>query len=161
MQIDQAWSVLGLPGSALTCAALYSWQSNPLDASRKNPGFQSGSGGALPRRRPLGTGRARFPGNRLGQALKASRLRLQECWTTAGAVWQAASAVGVDEAEAEHGGSAWGPGPRIDGDLLVAGRLADGFDPLFPFVWVLRFLIGVQEQLPAKRAASTLPLEQP
>ena len=33
--------------------------------------FESGSGGALLRRRPLGTGRARFPGNRLGRALKA------------------------------------------------------------------------------------------
>jgi hypothetical protein len=32
---------------------------------------QSGSGGALLRRRPLGTGHARFPGNRLGRALKA------------------------------------------------------------------------------------------
>jgi hypothetical protein len=36
-----------------------------------SPPCQSGSGGALLRRRPLGTGHARFPGNRLGQALKA------------------------------------------------------------------------------------------
>ncbi len=39
-QIESARSVLGLPGSALTCAALYSWQSNPRDSSRKNTGFQ-------------------------------------------------------------------------------------------------------------------------
>ena len=39
-QIESARSVLGLPGSALTCAALYSSQSNPRDSSRKNTGFQ-------------------------------------------------------------------------------------------------------------------------
>jgi hypothetical protein len=39
-QIESARSVLGLPGRALTCAALYSWQSNPRDSSRKNGGFQ-------------------------------------------------------------------------------------------------------------------------
>ena len=43
------------PASASTSAAQY-----------------SGSGGALPRRRPLGTGRAGFPRTRLGQALKGS-----------------------------------------------------------------------------------------
>ena len=39
-QIESARSVLGLPGSALTCAALYRSQSNPRDSSRKNTGFQ-------------------------------------------------------------------------------------------------------------------------
>ncbi len=39
-QIESARSVLGRPGSALTCAALYSSQSNPRDSSRKNTGFQ-------------------------------------------------------------------------------------------------------------------------
>ena len=39
-QIESARSVLGLPGSALTCAALYSWQSNPRASSKKNTGFQ-------------------------------------------------------------------------------------------------------------------------
>jgi hypothetical protein len=34
-QIESARSVLGLPGSALTCAALYRSQSNPRDSSRK------------------------------------------------------------------------------------------------------------------------------
>jgi len=84
---------------------------------------------------------------------------LQKCWSTAGVVWQAASAVGVDEAE--HGGSALVPGSHVEGDRLVAGRRANGFDPLFPFVWVLWFLAGVEQQLAAKRAASTLFLEQP
>src|SRR6266496_4758015 len=154
-----ARSVLGRPGRALTCAALYSWQSNPRDSRTKNAGFQSGSGGALLRRRPLGTGHARFPGNRLGQALEACWSGLRKCWFTAGAVWEAASAVGVDEAG--HGGSALDPGPRVEGDRLVAGRRADGFDPLLPFVRVLGFSVGVQEQLPAKRAASMLPFEEP
>jgi hypothetical protein len=67
--------------------------------------------------------------------------------------------VGVDEAV--HGGPALGPGPRVDGDRLVAGRCADGCGPLFPFVGVLWSSVGVQEQLPAERAASTLPLEEP
>jgi hypothetical protein len=39
-QIESARSVLGLPGRALTWAALYSSQSNPRDSSRKNTGFQ-------------------------------------------------------------------------------------------------------------------------
>ena len=65
--------------------------------------------------------------------------------------------MGVDEAG--HGGSALGPGPRVDGNRLVAGRLADGCDPLFPFVGVLWFPVGVQEQLPAERAVPVLPLE--
>jgi hypothetical protein len=42
------------------------------------PADQSGSGGALPRRRPLGTGRARFPGNRLGQAQRRALVRSAE-----------------------------------------------------------------------------------
>jgi len=45
------------------------------------------------------------------------------------------------------------------GDRLVAGRCADGRDPLFPFVGVLWFSVSVQEQLPAERAASMLPFE--
>ena len=65
--------------------------------------------------------------------------------------------MGVDEAE--HGGSALGPGSRVKGDRLVAGRLADGFDPLFPFVWVPWLLAGVEQQFPAERAAPSLPLE--
>ena len=39
-QIESARSVLGRPGSALTCPALYSWQSSPWDSSKKNTGFQ-------------------------------------------------------------------------------------------------------------------------
>jgi hypothetical protein len=37
---DGVGPVFGLPGSALTCAALYSSQSNPRDSSTKNTGFQ-------------------------------------------------------------------------------------------------------------------------
>ena len=82
---------------------------------------------------------------------------MQKCWSTIGAVWEAASAVGVDEAE--HGGSVVVPGSRVEGDRLVAGRLADGFNPLFPFVWVLWLLAGVEQQVPAERAAPSLPVE--
>src|SRR6266536_1674630 len=72
---------------------------------------------------------------------------MQECcWPAAGAVWEAASAVGVDE---------------TDGDRLVAGRLAGGGDPPFPLVGVLRFLVGVEQQFAAERAAPTLLLEEP
>jgi hypothetical protein len=39
-QIESARSVLGLPGSALTCPALYSSHSSPCDSSKKNTGFQ-------------------------------------------------------------------------------------------------------------------------
>jgi hypothetical protein len=37
---ESARSVLGLPGSALTCEALYRSQSNPSRSSRKYTGFQ-------------------------------------------------------------------------------------------------------------------------
>jgi len=64
-------SVLGRPGRLLAWDALTSCTASPHASSTKNQIRQSGSGGALLRRRPLGTGHARFPGNRLGQALKA------------------------------------------------------------------------------------------
>jgi hypothetical protein len=159
-QIESARSVFGLPGSALTCAALYRSQSNPCDSSKKNTGFQSGNGDALLRRRPLGTGHARFPGNRLARASpKACGSELRKGWSTAVAVWQAASAVAVDKAE--HCGSTLRPGPRVEGDRLEAGRRADGRDPLLPFVRMLWLSISVQEQLPAERATAALPFEQP
>ena len=43
----------------------------PYCSSRKYTGFQSGSGGALPRRRPLGTRCAPFRRTGLGRALLA------------------------------------------------------------------------------------------
>ena len=93
------------------------------------------------RRRPLRTGRARFPGNRLKQAL--GFVGRQKCWSTAEAIWQAVSAVGVDETK--YGELVGIPGLRVEGDRLVADRLAGGCDPLFPFVRVLWFLIGVEQ----------------
>ena len=63
--------------------------------------------------------------------------------------------------ETEHHGSAVCAGSCVEGDRLVAGRRADGCDPLFPFVGMLWFLVGVEEKLPAQRAASPLPLEYP
>jgi hypothetical protein len=106
----------------------------------------------------LRTGRARFPGNRLKQALKACWSGLQECWSTIGGVWQTASAVGMDETD----GSALirRPGSRVDGDRLAADRLAHGGDPLFPLVGVLRLLVGVKQQAAADSAAGLLCLQQ-
>ncbi len=84
---------------------------------------------------------------------------MQKGWFTAGAVWEAVSAVGVDKTE--HGGSAVPPGFRADGDRLVAGRRADSCDPLFPFTRVLRFLIGVEQQITADGAAPMLCTQEP
>ena len=84
---------------------------------------------------------------------------MQKCWFTTGAAWVAVSAVSVDETDG--GGLAWCSGSRVEDDRLVAGRLAGGCDPQLPLVGVLRFLVGVQQQPAAKRAASTLLLEEP
>jgi len=83
---------------------------------------------------------------------------LQQRWSTAVTAWRVVAAVGVNESE--HDGSAVA-GSGVEGDRVVAGRRADGCDPLFPFVGVLWLLLGVQEKLAAERAASPLPLEQP
>ena len=50
--------------------------------------------------------------------------------------------MGVDETEG--GMPVRCGGVRVDGDRLVAGCLADGCDPLFPFAGVLWLLVGVQ-----------------
>jgi len=65
----------------------------------------------------------------------------------------------VSVSETEYRRSAWFPGYRIEADRLVAGRDADGLDPLFPFVGVAWLLVGVEQQVPAERAASTLFLK--
>jgi hypothetical protein len=65
----------------------------------------------------------------------------------------------VGVGETVDGGSAWFPGCRVEGDRLVAGRDADGFDPLLPLVGVLWLLVGVEQQVAAERAAPTLSLE--
>jgi hypothetical protein len=67
--------------------------------------------------------------------------------------------VGVDETE--HRGPAACSGSRVEGDRLVAGRLADGCDPLLPFVGVVWFPVGVEQQFAAERAAPALLVEQP
>src|SRR5712672_4740951 len=84
-----------------------------------------------PRNRPCPL--SRQPARASPKACTGSGLR--KCWSTAGAVWEAASAVGVDEAE--HCGALVRPGSRIDGDRLAAGRRADGFYPLFPVVGMM------------------------
>jgi len=65
----------------------------------------------------------------------------------------------VGVGETVDGGPAWFPGCRAEDDRLVAGRDADGFDPLFPFIGVAWLLASVEQQIAAKRAAPTLVLE--
>jgi len=55
----------------------------------------------LLRRRPLRTRRAPFRRTGLKQALKAFRSGCRRCWFTAGAGWEAASAVSVEETECD------------------------------------------------------------
>src|SRR2546430_17565377 len=43
---------------------------------------------------------------------------------------------------------------------LVAQRAAGGNEPLLPLLWGLRFLLGVDQQLPACRTAVILGFEQ-
>ena len=69
---------------------------------------------------------------------------MQNRWLSAGAVWEAASAVSVDETE--HGVFPGCAGSRVDGDRLVADRLAGRCDPQLPFVGVLRLGVGVRSQ---------------
>ena len=45
---------------------------------------------------------------------------------------------------------------RLRGDGVFGYRLAGGRQPLFPFAWVLRRAVGVEEQLPAPWAAAVL-----
>jgi hypothetical protein len=66
---------------------------------------------------------------------------------------------GASEEKTVGGVPAWVPGCRIEGDRLVAGRDADGLDPLFPFVGMAWLLASVEQQVTAKRAASALFVE--
>ena len=84
---------------------------------------------------------------------------MQKCWFTTGAVWEAVSAVGVDETDG--GGLAWCCGSRVEDGRLVAGRLAGGCNPQLPLVGMLRFPIGVEQQVAAARAAPPLLPEKP
>jgi hypothetical protein len=65
----------------------------------------------------------------------------------------------VGVGETVGGVPAWFPGCRIESDRLVAGRDADGLDPLFPFVGMAWLLASVEQQVTAKRAASALFVE--
>ena len=73
--------------------------------------------GALPRPAPLRTGRARFPGKRLKQALEVSLGGKRCCWRVAGVVWLATSAVGVGESGSVRFIAS---GPRSSGSRDVA-----------------------------------------
>jgi hypothetical protein len=45
-------------------------------------------------------------------------------------------------------------------DLVLLDRLPGDAQPPFPLVWALRWVAGVQQELPAQRAASTLRGQQ-
>jgi hypothetical protein len=95
-----------------------------------------------------------FPAARLKQALWLAGCLL--CRTVAGAGGRSAVAVGVYQA--------WGGGfvrravSRFGGDRVFADRLAGDLEPLFPFLGVLRLVVGVQQQPSAQRATAVLGL---
>ena len=109
-------------------------------ALRTGTPSQSGSDGALLRRRPLRTGLAGFPRTRLKQALKAVGRRYR---SGANVVGEAALAPGVDQTEC--GGLVRCTGTRFGGDRLFADRRAGHCGPLFPRVGSLWFAVGVQQ----------------
>src|SRR6266508_3018201 len=119
-------------------------------------GLVSGSPGALLRRGPLRTVRARRPSTRLRQALKARGG--QKRWVQAVVGRQPTCAVGVDETEREgFVRRAW---PGVGGDRLEADRLAGRREPLLPLLGALRLVVGVQQQAAAQRTATVLRIQQ-
>jgi len=102
----------------------------------------SGSPDALPRRGPLRTVRARFPGTRLKQAPRLA-CRLSSWPLRCMAAGLPTRAVGVHEAEC--GGFVRVARCGLRGDRLPAARLAGRNEPLLPFVGADRFTVGVQQ----------------
>src|SRR3954451_23670919 len=120
--------------------------------SGRHDRVQSGSDGALLRRRPLRTVRATRRGTRLKQATRAIS-GVQRCWFLPCAGGAAVEG-GVNESGLVRQAF------PVDGDDLPGYRLAGGAVPLFPLAWALWLAVGVQEQFSADRAGSVLPAEQ-
>ena len=51
-------------------------------------------------------------------------------------------------------------GSAVQGQRLSAQGLAGGGEPQLPFLWGLRFVVGVQQVVPAEWAASALGLQE-
>src|SRR5205823_412692 len=91
------------------------------------------SGSSKPRR--LASGAALSPG----------------CCLLGAVPWQAAS---VEETMV-GGASVVGAGHLVREELAV-DRLAGDGEPLFPLLWALRLVIGVEQEVPADRASAVL-----
>ena len=115
----------------------------------------SGNPGALPRRGPLRTGRARFPGSS-AQASPGGSLPGR----SAGLVPLPMRRAAVGVYEMVRGAFVRRAEVRHAGDRVLADRLARGGVPLLPFTRALRLVVGVQQQSPAERAPAALAAQQ-
>jgi hypothetical protein len=116
--------------------------------------ISSGSPGALLRRGPLRTGRARF---RATGSSKPCRLSGSfEVWACCR--WYSSAAVGVYEAVCDAFIRRAG---APDDDRAFPDRLAGGGEPSFPLARALRFTVGVQQQPWTGRAAAMLQSQEP
>ena len=52
-------------------------------------------------------------------------------------------------------------GCHLMGEELAVDRLAGDGEPLFPLLWGLRLVIGVEQEIPASRASAVLRLQKP
>src|SRR6185312_16310043 len=100
---------------------------------------------------PLGTVRAPHRRTQLERA--RGWFRVQRCWFPA-----CAGCLALAVCVHETGAVRWAVPPACDD--VPGDRLAGGAIPLFPSVRALWFAVGVQEQVPAERAAAVLPAEQ-
>src|SRR5260370_12538447 len=116
-------------------------------------GALPGKRGALLRPAPLRTARARYPRIRLKQAPKGSS-GMQNCWVLACA-GDPAVAGDVQEADSVRRVSRPVSDPVVLGD-----RVPGGAEPLFPLAWAAWLPVGVQQVVPAYRAAAFLRLDQ-
>src|SRR4051794_32419279 len=112
-----------------------------MTVPRRHP-LLPGSDGALLRRRPLRTGRARFPCIRLKQALWVAGAQ-----SAAGLPFAGGPAVAVCVEQTELRTVRAAVLSQVDG--VVVHRFAQAAVPLFPLVWGLWRAVGVQEELPA------------
>src|SRR6266508_2899331 len=122
----------------------------------KLPTSSPGSPSALLRPGPLRTGRAGFPRIRLKQAQGLAGVA--ESWSLCRLGWRPWAAAGVHETKCAAGARL---AALLVGDVPFGQRLPDGARPLLPFGWALRWVVGVEEQLPAEGANPALHLQQP
>lgn len=106
----------------------------------------------MPRRSPLRTGRAAPTAS--GSSKPWRLTGGQKCRTATDAEGPATAAVSVHEAW--NGGFVRRAMVRFGADRVFAERQADGLKPLLPFIGVLWFVVGVQQESSAERAPTVL-----